>query len=460
MPVNSFDNYPMAWKPVLKRNLQPLYISLAMQLEEDIASGKLLPGTKLPPQRELADFLDINVSTVSRAFKICSRKGLLSGCVGSGTYVSYNISTNIFDTPVQNEVKLIELGSMTPETIPQEEMVSLLQKMMQEPDFDMLFQYSNSIPKWHKEAAAKLLYRAGCLTNQEQVIFASGGQNSIAAVFVALFQPGDRLGVDPLVYPGIKSAARLFGIQLVAVAQKNNEMSEEGLRYAIQNEAIKGIYIMPEAQNPTTYTMSAKCRIMIARVAKETGLLVIEDGINNLLSQKSLNTVFSEAPENTIFTLSLSKTINPALRLAYMAVPKQYQSELEDALYNINLSQSALLTELASRLIVSGKLDALLSRRRKGIALRNQLTDRILGDYEILGSEESLSRWLLLPAGMTGIQFEQLALKHGVFVYGSERFAVGKDAPVGAVRLAVCAPKSLEELERGLLILKDLLTKI
>lgn len=104
MSINSFDNYYMSWKPQLNRTNQPLYISLARQLENDIATGVLLPGTKLPPQRELADFLDINVSTVVRAFKLCSNKGLLTSTVGSGTYVAYDVVTNIFDTPAKKSL--------------------------------------------------------------------------------------------------------------------------------------------------------------------------------------------------------------------------------------------------------------------------------------------------------------------------------------------------------------------
>lgn len=129
MPHNSFENYPMSWRPTLKKGTEPLYISLATQLENDIAGGILRPGTKLPPQRELADFLDINVSTVSRAFKICSQKGLLSGTIGSGTYVAYDICTNVFDASTFNKPHFIELGSMMPETIPQGEVISLFQKM-------------------------------------------------------------------------------------------------------------------------------------------------------------------------------------------------------------------------------------------------------------------------------------------------------------------------------------------
>ncbi|WP_287769353.1 GntR family transcriptional regulator [Megasphaera sp.] len=68
VPVNSFETYPMSWRPS-RRDLEqqniPFYKALAAQLIEAIEKGSVLPGTKLPPQRELADFLDVNVSTVS-----------------------------------------------------------------------------------------------------------------------------------------------------------------------------------------------------------------------------------------------------------------------------------------------------------------------------------------------------------------------------------------------------------
>lgn len=48
MPVNSFDNYPMSWKPD-KRNLSsPLYLSIASLLEYDILNGYLKPIQSFP----------------------------------------------------------------------------------------------------------------------------------------------------------------------------------------------------------------------------------------------------------------------------------------------------------------------------------------------------------------------------------------------------------------------------
>ena len=114
MPVNSFDNYPMTWKPNLTNKKGPLYKELADLLEEDIKNGVLKPGDKLPPQRELADYLDVNLSTISRTFKLCEQKGLISGTIGKGTYISSDANVNSTLLNPAKTKNLIEMGAAHP----------------------------------------------------------------------------------------------------------------------------------------------------------------------------------------------------------------------------------------------------------------------------------------------------------------------------------------------------------
>ena len=88
MPVNSFDDYPMSWTPDREDLKFPLYYSLADLMERDIKSGKLSANTKLPPQRELADYLDLNLSTITKAYKLCEMRGLIHAVTGKGTFVT------------------------------------------------------------------------------------------------------------------------------------------------------------------------------------------------------------------------------------------------------------------------------------------------------------------------------------------------------------------------------------
>lgn len=458
MPVNSFENYPMSWKPKRPQTNQPLYLAIAEQLKQDIDSGVLLPGTKLPPQRELADYLDINVSTISRAFKLCEKKGLISGAVGSGTFVAYDALANSFIAPEYDTPRLIEMGYVFPETTSYEEVAKQVKKMIVESDFSKLFQYGRRDGVlWQKEAAVKLIQKAGCETTADHLLSANGGQNAIVAIMAGLFQPGDRIGTDPITYPGVKTAAKMLGIQLVPIRQENNEMSEEGLLYACNNENIKGIYIMPDYQNPTTHIMSQAGRKMIANIARERNLIIIEDGIHSLLKEQPQKAVASYAPEQTVYISSLSKVIAPGLRLAYVVTPKKYKASLSNSLHNINLSISPFLEELASRMIASKDAEKLIKTHRQLTIQRNQLVTQYLSKCSLLGSDECIFRWLLLPKGFTGEEFERLAYEEGVQVYAAERFAVGNAKPPSAVRLAISAPKNKEELETALKILERLL---
>lgn len=155
--------------------------------------------------------------------------------------------------------------------------------------------------------------------------------------------------------------------------------------------------------------------------------------------------------------MSMSKSVEPALRLAYIATPKYYMNDLKTALYNINISQSMFLMEMASRMIASKNVDKLVDERRQRIRKRNSLVNKYLEGYEIMGDDEVIFRWLILPEGIEAEQFQEKALKKEVKVYTGERFTVGNTKPIEAVRLAVAAPESSEELEKGLKILKELL---
>lgn len=461
MPVNSFENYPMTWKPIIDRSFKPLYLSLASQLEEDIISGSLLPGTKLPPQRELADFLDINVSTVSKAFKVCELKGLLSATVGSGTFVSYDALSNAYLLDEGMPKNLIEMGATIPEAASYEPLMLQLKNMLNEPDFGKWFSYSrpNDV-LWQKDAAVKLMGRGGYDTDIQTILFANGGQNAITAILAGLCKHGDKIGADPHTYSGLKTAAAMLGVRLVPIKHTDGEMDGEALIYACKNENLKGIYLIPDYQNPTTHRMSLARRKALARIAREYNIFIIEDAAYHLMCQKQVQAVASFAPERTIYIASLSKTIGPGLRLAYVSAPEQYRKPLSNALYNMNISVSPLMSELAARMIVSNNIDTLIENHRKNTIQRNRLVNRYLSKYDCRGDETCIFRWLLLPSNTSGAAFEALALKHGVQVYAAERFAVGNSTPEKAVRLSVCSPETLEELEQGLIILKQLLDAI
>jgi DNA-binding transcriptional MocR family regulator len=458
MPINSFENYPMSWKPDLTGALGPVYKALAGMLEEDIKNGRLVPGTKLPPQRELADFLDINLSTVSRAFKLCEQKGLICASIGNGTFVSSDAGASHYLGPNPEHMQIIEMGAVLPNSEPNKAIVEYMQRMLTEPEAERLFQYAaagGSFPQ--REAAVKWMEYANCSAEADRILFSAGGQNAIAAVLASLFKAGDKLGTDPLTYPGIKTAAKMLGIQLVPIEWAGSEMTEEGLVNACKNDRIKGLYIIPDFHNPTTRTMSIKTRKMIAETAKRYRIIVIEDAINSLLKENPLPPVASFAPEQTVYILSLSKVISPGLRLAYLAAPEACRKEIGAGIYNQNITVAPFLLELSARLINTKKADSIAAERRSYVKRQNEIVERYLGSYEILGDEYCPFRWIILPEAFTGISFEICARNEGVQVYAGERFLVGNSQTRSAVRISVTAARNPSEFEEGIKILKRIL---
>lgn len=70
-----------------KRLPTPAYLQLRDQLEREIRSGRLGPGSALPSERELSDSLSLSRMTVRRAFEELVAEGLVEQRQGSGTFV-------------------------------------------------------------------------------------------------------------------------------------------------------------------------------------------------------------------------------------------------------------------------------------------------------------------------------------------------------------------------------------
>ena len=78
-----------AFRFVLERGAKPLHASIADELAAAVASGSLAPGTRLPPERQLAVTLGVSRMTVRQALGELERDGLVRRVVGrsGGTFV-------------------------------------------------------------------------------------------------------------------------------------------------------------------------------------------------------------------------------------------------------------------------------------------------------------------------------------------------------------------------------------
>ena len=115
------------------------------------------------------------------------------------------------------------------------------------------------------------------LQRLSQLLVCPGAQAAIAALILALTQPGDVILAEPMSYPGLRAAASQFGRRLIAVQADQHGMLPAMLEQACHQHQPALVYLNPTLQNPTAITMGERRRKELASVAKRCNVRIVED---------------------------------------------------------------------------------------------------------------------------------------------------------------------------------------
>lgn len=457
MSINSFDDYPMSWKPDRKRLSRPYYRSIADAMEHDIINGVLEPNAKLPPQRELADFLDINLSTITRAYKFCELKGLIYATIGKGTYVSSKSRNENVLLQNGNTSKIIELGTIQPFYQLNAIVLKAAQKIFEKPSAIDLLEYVQPLDSMNYLESARLWFEKFNLNvSTDNIIVTSGGQNALLIALISLFQPGDKIAVDRYTYPNFIGLVGLLRIQLIPIDLDSYGMMPEELERYCKAANLKGIYLMPSCSNPTNITMPMERREQLAAVIKHYDLTLIEDDTYSFLLPGFNLPFAAQIPDQTVYICGTSKSICAGLRVAFMAFPDRMSTLLSNGSYYANLKTPTVNIEIIAELITSGLADQIIKKKIQLAKERNSIYKKYFPDADHF-NKTSLFQWLALPGNIDSLKIESAAKKQGVRILSSQKFAVGATDNYSHVRLATCSPKNIEELEKGLTTIRQII---
>ncbi|AIQ25781.1 PLP-dependent aminotransferase family protein [Paenibacillus sp. FSL H7-0737] len=460
MPINSFVNYPMSWRPDRHTLKRPIYHSIASLLEQDIASGLLVPGTKLPPQRELADFLDVNFTTITRAYKLCEAKGLIYAITGSGTFVATNATRSIAISKDKISHDCIDLGLVASFEQSNSIVAQVARRVMHRGNIEELLNYNDptGMPH-HKLAGLSWMQAFGIQANINNIAIASGGLNALVITLFALFEPGQRIAVDVFTYSNFIELARMYRIQLVPIPGDTSGMLPQVLDNQCQLLDIRGIFLMPSCTNPTTVMMTDGRKREIANVIQKHNLLLIEDDIHAFLTAGHLEEykqpMYSLLPDQTIYISSTTKSICSGLRIAYIVFGEKFKERIERAIFNINVKTSSLDAEIISELIVSGSAAEIVAYKKELVQAANKLFSTYFPQTAAEGHPLSFFKWIPLSGYRTAAELESELLQQGVRIFHSDWFLSGASTPDKYVRVALSSSSSLDELDTGLKILKQ-----
>ncbi len=93
---------------MFQKNGTALYEQLVNKIEQEISSGKLAPGDRLPSENTLAEDNGISRVTVRQALKLLSEMGLIETQKGIGSFVSHDFDPAQADSKARDFRKRFE----------------------------------------------------------------------------------------------------------------------------------------------------------------------------------------------------------------------------------------------------------------------------------------------------------------------------------------------------------------
>lgn len=444
----------MDWLPTISEWTGPLYTRIVDALAADIASGRLARGQQLPTHRALAQALDVDLTTVTRAYGEARRRGLLDARVGQGTFVSETTARAPGDVPYQ--VKIDLSMNVPPHPVEANLDVRIAQgfaSIQSQASFTAFLNYQRpGGSDEQRQVGADWLRARVPSASAERVIVYPGNQAILFNTLLSLTSPGDVVLTEELTFPGIKAAAAKLGVRLIGVAADEGGIRPEALKSACRLHKPKAVYLVPTLHNPTTATLDPARRNAVAAIIRNVDTVLIEDDAYGLL-EPSASPIANLIPERTYLAVSLSKCIAPALRVSYLLTPDAAAEQaMRSSLQATMQMPPPLMVALVTHWLRTGVADQIIAAIRNEAVGRQQLAAKILKGLSFAARPGGHHLWLSLPRQWNRADFVSYVLRDGLAVVGAEAFAVGETIP-HAVRVSLGAARNRAELAQALHVL-------
>jgi DNA-binding transcriptional MocR family regulator len=445
----------------LPDNDRPVYQRLADAIGQRIASGELVNGDRLPPHREIARALGINVTTVTRAFSALQQRGLVEARPGRGTRIaSRETEEGSFKSAPSDEAGLIDLSINRPPTSAYlEALATLLPRLSKDRRFAAARDYHPPEgPIWARAAVADWLKGVAGDGDPSRVVLTDGAQHGLACVLRALTQRGDVILADSITYQGISALCRSQGLELRGISIDREGMRPEAFEAACATSRPRAVFLVPSLHNPTTVTLTEGRRLALAAIARRHNVLIIEDDVYRPLLDSEFPSFATLEPELTIHVSCLSKCIAPGLRYGFVVAPRAVLGNIAAALRIDCWSISPLTALVATSLLEDGTARRIVDQQREELRRRQAILRDALVGFDVQTQETSPHAWLHLPEPWRGAVFARACRQRGVGVLPADAFAVGRETLAHAVRINVSAAPSQAELRQALSIMAGLLS--
>jgi GntR family transcriptional regulator / MocR family aminotransferase len=405
---------------------------LYLWLRESILAGRLLPNSRMPGSRSLAQELNIARNSVIYAYEQLTTEGLLH-ILGRATFVAQLTATPRVEpaAPINSSQHLAARAELYPwPTEPKGTFTAFMPGVPALAEFP-LQQWRRCITRaWrqvtlqqldYSDPAGELTLRSaiahhltstrGVICTHEQIFITDGTQQSLELCAQIFSDSGANLWLENPAYGGAVHAFHKAGLTLRGI-----DVDAQGIAPTIadwRDAPPKLIYTTPSHQFPLGSVMSLERRMDLIQMAQQNKALIIEDDYDSEFRRNgpplaAMQGLIANAP--VIYLGTFSKTMFPALRIGFMVIPTGLTQMVDKHIQQGYLrGRSAEQLALAD-FIQRGQFATHLRTMRRVYALRRDALVAAINQHLAVYSDQHIS---------------EAALVKGIYVQPLSKLALG-----------------------------------
>ncbi|MBN1202228.1 MAG: PLP-dependent aminotransferase family protein [Anaerolineae bacterium] len=428
--------------PLYKDAVEPIYRQLARYFRLQIEGGRLLPGDRLPPTRELARQLGIARISVVNAYTQLQEAGLIAAHPGRGTFVTgtraqtggpgsqwplrhaLNISMREM-TRLARQPGVIAFsgGTSSEEFLPVEALRHAINTVLDRDGAGAVdYEEAEGYPPL-RQAVSEYVSSLGIRCHADDVLITGGAQQALDLVVQTVLSNGDTLITGNPTYLGLLDIAHVRRVIPIGVPFDAQGMRLDALEATIEDHRPRLIYIAPTYHNPTGTVMPLHRRRQLLGLAKQYDIPILEDAVYHELG-------YHDAPPPPLKALDenglvlhasgYSKILLPGTRIGYLIAGGALQDRLAQVKQAADVCTPGLNQRAMHVYLSSGALAGHLNRIRAELHARCETAVDAARRYLPPGSKwvepsGGLYLWVQLPDnGPTAAELYVTAIQHGV----------------------------------------------
>ena len=298
----------------------------------------------------------------------------------------------------------------------------------------------------------------------DEIIVTSGAQQVMNLASKVLCNEEDVIICEAPSFIGSLNTFRSIKTRLRGISMEEDGMNMQELEQALKEEPnARMIYTIPNFQNPSGITMSLEKRKKMYQLAKQYGVIILEDNPYGDLRVSGTHVPAIKSFDEdgiVIYAGSFSKVISPGMRVGFTIAPKPITQKMVVCKQADDVHTNILAQMICNTLMTDYDYDGHLEKLRAIYRKRTQLMIHLIEEHLVPHgityhkAEGGLFIWCTLPENINMLDFCKKSAEKKVCVVPGNAFLVDESAPCQSFRINFSTPTE-EQIQKGIAILGE-----